>query len=168
MRGKPEPTVLGIVLIGITPACAGKTSCRTTHRISCRDHPRVCGENRQRHRRACRGAGSPPRVRGKQECFMREACWGRITPACAGKTKLNRIVYSLIKDHPRVCGENKQTGIFRKQKRGSPPRVRGKPAFNLTASSNVRITPACAGKTLSGSSWRFSPRDHPRVCGENP
>ena len=75
----------------ITPACAGKTNGPCPPRDREQDHPRVCGENG-----LCAGfhggrLGSPPRVRGK---LMFDTCaWStpRITPACAGKTKIRRI-----------------------------------------------------------------------------
>ena len=50
---------------------------------------------------------------------------------------------------------------------GSPPLARGKLSFFSTLSLFLRITPACAGKTLSSSSQMFSKRDHPRLRGEN-
>ena len=91
-----------------------------------------------------------------------------ITPACAGKTRHALIECFYPRDHPRVCGENsferRQTLLYR----GSPPRVRGKPCKMFGITYPLGITPACAGKTLSGiRNDRFC-GDHPRVCGENP
>ena len=51
--------------------------------------------------------------------------------------------------------------------RGSPPRVRGKLADFSELFHAVRITPACAGKTLVRLSLSTRIKDHPRVCGEN-
>ena len=44
MRGKGVCLFLGLPLIGITPACAGKSL--VIGRIACEheDHPRMCGE----------------------------------------------------------------------------------------------------------------------------
>ena len=50
---------------------------------------------------------------------------------------------------------------------GSPPRVRGKLLMRGSRPCECRITPACAGKTLSMSSRILRRKDHPRVCGEN-
>ena len=70
-----------------------------------------------------------------------------ITPACAGKTFLPDFPQARNGDHPRVCGENvKNKNVIDKSK-GSPPRVRGKPAFSRMGDSTRWITPACAGKT---------------------
>ena len=66
-----------------------------------------------------------------------------------------------------MCGENKQTGIFQKQKKGSPPRVRGKPCEYGICDECPGITPACAGKTNEVDDEVDDNEDHPRVCGEN-
>ena len=50
---------------GITPACAGKTPHQPLLPSSCRDHPRVCGENYGMNGAYWCAEGSPPRVRGK-------------------------------------------------------------------------------------------------------
>ena len=51
--------------------------------------------------------GSPPRVRGKLANLDKSYNTFRITPACAGKTLTITINNNLLKDHPRVCGENR-------------------------------------------------------------
>ena len=50
---------------GITPAGAGKTLPLSISPSLARDHPRRCGENRQRFRTSISYIGSPPQVRGK-------------------------------------------------------------------------------------------------------
>ena len=76
----------------------------------------------------------------------------RITPACAGKTKEVKQKVTYEKDHPRVCGENSQCHRLHTQGRGSPPRVRGKLMVLVEHKHGGRITPACAGKTMSSRS----------------
>ena len=49
---------------------------------------------------------------------------------------------------------------------GSPPRVRGKDAFDELFGLETRITPACAGKRHHFCGSRNDHWDHPRVCGE--
>ena len=66
-----------------------------------------------------------------------------------------------------MCGENLQDPAARGCRVGSPPRVRGKPHISHVSPPSHRITPACAGKTRNTASPSSSPRDHPRVCGEN-
>ena len=91
----------------------------------------------------------------------------RITPACAGKTRREAPYRAPEEDHPRVCGENPIFGAFCSRHRGSPPRVRGKLQMTLSSVLNIRITPACAGKTCFIKTFKNHPQDHPRVCGEN-
>ena len=70
---------------GITPACAGKRKCRTSHTAVPKDHPRVCGEKYAQSYSKRWRRGSPPRVRGKGHPFLAERRHFGITPACAGK-----------------------------------------------------------------------------------
>ena len=51
------------------------------------------------------------------------------------------------KAHPRVCGENPETGEVKERLVGSSPRVRGKlPGWGANGGRGGLI-PACAGKT---------------------
>ena len=66
MREKPIKNVDNFKIIGITPACAGKT--------------------KKLEEAETDEEGSPPRVREKPlSALLLEGCQG-ITPACAGKT----------------------------------------------------------------------------------
>ena len=51
---------------------------------------------------------------------------------------------------------------------GSPPRVRGTAASGQYIVVALGITPACAGNSLAPGFACAAPRDHPRVCGEQP
>ena len=125
VRGKDEFLQRLILAAGITPACAGKSWKVLICLPIDGDHPRVCGKSRngetdqkdeRDHPRVCgeKGAvapgrraraGSPPRVRGKEQQGGRACRRGGITPACAGKSIFLYPLYSGCKDHPRVCGE---------------------------------------------------------------
>ena len=111
--------------------------------------------------------GSPPQVRGKLYATEGVLLKYRITPAGAGKTALLLIVFVLLRDHPRRCGENADYAFPDRDIRGSPPQVRGKLSFFLCQPSMYGITPAGAGKTLSVYHHYTLNRDHPRRCGEN-
>ena len=90
----------------------------------------------------------------------------RITPACAGNSFGFPQLLLLLRDHPRVCGEQAVTPETVKVWAGSPPRVRGTVVQTTLYKIEQRITPACAGNR-SFQLWactRYS--DHPRVCGE--
>ena len=90
-----------------------------------------------------------------------------ITPADAGKTRLNRRLLFILKDHPRGCGENPAWSWAQAVRAGSPPRMRGKLDSIVFVPCDSRITPADAGKTHLVGINQSHPRDHPRGCGEN-
>ena len=131
---------------GITPACAGKRGGPVCLLCWLWDHPRVCGEKRA------------------VLTFLTSA--SGITPACAGKSMLFSGFANTFRDHPRVCGEKFRYGALCDSLEGSPPRVRGKDPRIECDGAYSGITPACAGKSRSTTSYWAGIRDHPRVCGE--
>lgn len=69
-----------------------------------------------------------------------------VSPAYAGKRRVEKTPCLWYTDHPRVCGEKDYiTGLIVAGV-GSPPRMRGKGYRRMVARSFNRITPACAGK----------------------
>ena len=86
VRGKRRLSSLCRGTSRITPAGAGKTLTLRPVRPLRADHPRRCGENREKLGDDAARCGSPPRMRGKhcdeEAVRMRD----RITPAYAGKT----------------------------------------------------------------------------------
>ena len=126
----------------------------------------MCGEKRLNGYYFSDSLGSPPRVRGKGESPEKGENGLRITPACAGKRWFSARYTSAFWDHPRVCGEKIGHALALRRLLGSPPRVRGKVRNARIKYLNVRITPACAGKSMAWMPTSISRRDHPRVCGE--
>ena len=130
------------------------------------DHPRMRGEK-------CLGfvfvflpKGSPPHARGKAWYFSIVLARSGITPACAGKSAIDRHIHTDLQDHPRMRGEKKSTALRGLVQTGSPPHARGKvycPPHCLTA---CRITPACAGKREAIFALIVFTQDHPRMRGE--
>ena len=106
-------------------------------------------------------------MRGKHD----NAIFGRgrrgITPAYAGKTQDVYIVRQHRRDHPRICGENNSISALSGLDIGSPPHMRGKQRFAYPNYTNLRITPAYAGKTSVTVYTDLIFKDHPRICGEN-
>ncbi len=166
VRGKVENLHLDLHGLGITPACAGKSLKGIRPPSKNQDHPRVCGEKPFSVPGTLFPSGSPPRVRGKAVEYVKNKVSEGITPACAGKRTTSRIWCSMAQDHPRVCGEKKAAVTTLFWTGGSPPRVRGKDRDIARSRHAVGITPACAGKSISGTTARVSAWDHPRVCGE--
>ena len=128
----------------------------------------MCGE--KCCTRPCRDClpGSPPRVRGKERQDGTFASASGITPACAGKSIASPFSFTLLQDHPRVCGEKPFLAAELALMTGSPPRVRGKAFMKRYFSSYGGITPACAGKSGGYPNHHHGDWDHPRVCGEKP
>ena len=166
VRGKVDGDSRGVVLNGITPACAGKRRGRGRERERRQDHPRVCGEKPFRSNHSTTSEGSPPHVRGKGGLRAAVGILAGITPACAGKSFSGTLVSPVSLDHPRVCGEKVGFVFQLACPLGSPPHVRGKETLYMSTLENHRITPACAGKSIFGELPPFSTKDHPRVCGE--
>ena len=106
-------------------------------------------------------------MRGKRRRSIRTLHHEGITPADAGKTHSNGTHGTFSRDHPRGCGENSCNSSIITGKLGSPPRMRGKPVQSECPPSELRITPADAGKTRIHITITISSRDHPRGCGEN-
>ena len=148
MRGKVSSAFSKKVALRITPACAGKRCSLLAGPPHPEDHPRVCGEKCVPISGRWSGIGSPPRVRGKVAPFHCTNSHGGITPACAGKSILQKASRRICRDHPRVCGEKRCATRFWRTTTGSPPRVRGKGAVRYQDRRFKRITPACAGKRL--------------------
>ncbi len=131
----------------ITPACAGRSTLNGSKKVGFWDHPRVCGEKFAPLPPASFAQGSPPRVRG--EVFGSTPTFSMIgiTPACAGRSRRPWRCRPLSWDHPRVCGEKAQRAQNLRRAGGSPPRVRGEALVCVIVFMEVRITPACAGRS---------------------
>ena len=107
VRGKAAGASVGRLVVGITPACAGKSMrCRMLHKTHW-DHPRVCGEKLSFGTVAQIPLGSPPRVRGKEVQIEQTGVRAGITPACAGKSCQAGQESRGAQDHPLVCGEKR-------------------------------------------------------------
>ena len=146
MRGAHDRSGLIVQYLGIIPACAGSSSCRT-HRNSWRwDHPRVCGEQAGMPMNTVLETGSSPRVRGAAIDVPKASIAPGIIPACAGSSSRQSRRAPAGRDHPRACGEQEL------------PRC--------GAVDDLGIIPARAGNSLWRRLSRQGSRDHPRACGE--
>ena len=165
-RGKVFLTDLVRIVVGITPAWAGKSPRLPDSKPAGKDHPRVGGEKIKAAARVGRCAGSPPRGRGKVRFVLLLAVLVGITPAWAGKSPCSSKLVNAFEDHPRVGGEKMILPMTESRLWGSPPRGRGKDKSGGEGGTLRRITPAWAGKSpvcalIGRSRW-----DHPRVGGE--
>ena len=151
----------------ITPACAGTTVYTYVNNECVVDHPRLCGDYLDALEMAVSYWGSPPLVRGLLTLSTPARLAPGITPACAGTTLWGAIIMTVIKDHPRLCGDYNLTenGILvfigspplvrgyeivqntLDHAWGSPPLVRGLHRYPMLINAIMGITPACAGTT---------------------
>ena len=163
MRGKACLTLIIRLLLGITPAHAGKSLPAVLKCPPTRDHPRVCGEKRRVRSWRALLLGSPPRMRGKVVLSSENPLCRGITPAYAGKRVSRSPAKTGAWNHPRVCGE-KAFGCRRCTfPQGSPPRMRGKGSRMTRATSMVGITPACAGKSARRQAGPPGPAPPPQM-----
>ena len=125
------------------------------------------GEDAQQPYSPVIGCGSPPHARGRLLVDEPFVAGDGITPACAGKTPLERPPQWRRQDHPRMRGEDSNLRRLRATISGSPPHARGRLSIVAKAMKTVRITPACAGKTPNGPDHSCSRTDHPRMRGED-
>ena len=148
MRGKAKHLKQNANHLRITPAHAGKSSCRYCSRPRTKDHPRPCGEKTMPAQSKTRGAGSPPPMRGKGRPLCRPPQPDGITPAHAGKSDPCYSDRGGNGDHPRPCGEKLHLVWALVTVVGSPPPMRGKGLAFWHGVPLLRITPAHAGKRL--------------------
>ena len=166
-RGRPTTDMRVLQRAGITPACAGKTVPEKRPQVHLPDHPRMRGEDTRCASCPFSSLGSPPHARGRRRSCQRGFGRCGITPACAGKTNYDEHILRKDTDHPRMRGEDTLPTLFSTTSSGSPPHARGR--LNEIASSvrEVRITPACAGKTQRFRFVAGASVDHPRMRGED-
>ena len=186
-RGKVFDGLAIAALVGITPACAGKSTPYHNDGLCATDHPRVRGEKHRLHVRlhplwgitpACAGKSysarcsrsgcrDHPRVRGEKCSRINSLREDMGSPprarGKAGSAPAGRIAAG---DHPRVRGEKSITPISAPTGAGSPPRARGKVEVDELLRVHTGITPACAGKRSYIDWAKLDCEDHPRVRGE--
>ena len=151
----------------IIPADAGSTKNRDTPGGLQRDHPRGCGEHSSMMICVYAQLGSSPRMRGAPCCPDGDSQAQGIIPADAGSTPDRVAGATIVRDHPRGCGEHIILMDVLDTQHGSSPRMRGALAGRLGLIRRSRIIPADAGSTPVRM-WTADPdEDHPRGCGEH-
>ena len=127
----------------------------------------MCGNDFQEIPQLIHLGGSPPLVRERLRKLRGARCCHRITPACAGTTRTSIPHARVLRDHPRLCGNDYSPPIVSKSISGSPPLVRERHWKSLLGRRWIRITPACAGTTQPVKLRTQCLRDHPRLCGND-
>ena len=166
MRGKGRCLWFCKLVLGITPAYAGKRKICLWPWATTQDHPRICGEKPHSVLVDPVCVGSPPHMRGKGRATTARVAHTGITPAYAGKSLLYHFFRDFARDHPRICGEKCRIIYVLVSKPGSPPHMRGKVCVASELARYSGITPAYAGKSQIASFGTTGKKDHPRICGE--
>ena len=156
----------GRSISGSIPACAGKPRTSEVSKRGWRVHPRVCGEALGVVVGQVDQRGPSPRVRGSHADPGRRGDRHGSIPACAGKPRRPRSGTTLLRVHPRVCGEARRPRDFARSSTGPSPRVRGSRRVPRVGHLGRGSIPACAGKPARASSIPRPGAVHPRVCGE--
>jgi len=133
---------------------------------SCKDHPRMRGEEVHEGASAPIVRGSPLHARGRGDREVNMVVPDRITPACAGKSSWLAHPDRAIEDHPRMRGEELVCESAVTSLDGSPPHTRGRAVSGAGGSGSSGITPACAGKRFMRKEAPEFRTDHPRMRGE--
>ena len=125
-RGKVWNIAWALEQERITPAYAGKSLHFGRREEIQEDHPRLRGEKRLSASISNGFPGSPPLTRGKGVARFTSLRREGITPAYAGKSKRQKLIYINQKDHPRLRGEKLNSIEYKTFDAGSPPLTRGK------------------------------------------
>ena len=112
-------------------------------------------------------SGSPPLARERLLLGTLRVYLLRITPACAGKTFSTSELTEVHEDHPRLRGKDIVPHDREAFRLGSPPLARERPIPVQQMQLQLRITPACAGKTLPKTGSLIPKEDHPRLRGKD-
>ena len=137
-------------ILGITPACAGNRVKARARNNARQDHPRLRGEQPPRRQFKCRALGSPPLARGTDAIARIKNNAAGITPACAGNRLYRNSCQGVLRDHPRLRGEQCFWPVRLAVGIGSPPLARGTACATRSNGCNAGITPACAGNSAFG------------------
>ncbi len=110
--------------------------------------------------------GPSPRARGAARPTARSASPAGTIPVCAGSRSGCGRTSPTRWDHPRVRGEQFGARAGRFRRSGPSPRARGADRPPRLARGADGTIPACAGSRSCLIRTRPSPRDYPRVRGE--
>ena len=171
----------------VSPACAGNTARRAAAIVSSSGQPRVRGEHWTCRFTGGLASGSAPRARGTPDAHPGTQARKRVSPACAG-TQKRAFVYRPVErvspacagntfralgrlyigpGQPRVRGEHCPVAVSTRSSAGSAPRARGTHVARDFAQEQDRVSPACAGNTLSARRTGRLRSGQPRVRGEH-
>ena len=152
-------------LVGSIPACAGEPVSPTLMSVLAGVYPRVCGGTGKGAGTRAAKRGLSPRVRGNPSDTRPNVRSIGSIPACAGEPAGPSGAAPRRRVYPRVCGGTAGDTIEPGKIQGLSPRVRGNPVVAHAPLQRQGSIPACAGEPRTPTTWRYSMRVYPRVCG---
>ena len=133
------------------------------------DHPRICGEHRQRPHRSSRTAGIIPAYAGSTEKLSEASgLLAGSSPHMRGARRTTRGQTASWGDHPRIRGEHRDVAVELLLLAGIIPAYAGSTqlpvcGFLRLSGSSPHTRGAPCGRALSS----HRNRDHPRIRGEH-
>ena len=145
MRGKQRECGSCFFRVRLIPAGAGNIKNSIARACWCRAHPRGCGEHAFRYPGTHGSTSSSPRVRGTYRISEYLSGFLGLIPAGAGNIVSRRLLWLILRAHPRGCGEHELNGFTSVPAKGSSPRVRGTSNFYVEVTGQTGLIPAGAG-----------------------
>ncbi len=167
VRGRPPGRSRSWTRCRNTPAGAGTTLSARNAAPEKPEHPRGCGDDVKRDRVESSWLGTPPRVRGRRGGDIGGPRGEGNTPAGAGTTLGLGSGSCQLAEHPRGCGDDVPGRSRPDRRRGTPPRVRGRPTRAVPVLHRRGNTPAGAGTTACRDMSARQRWEHPRGCGDD-
>ena len=132
---------------GSSPHTRGALWGAVAEAVADTDHPRIRGEHARDPLPREGGRGSSPHTRGAPAQLAAALPPSGIIPAYAGSTRSCRALSARCRDHPRIRGEHRLSGLYTGDGQGSSPHTRGARKSPRKAREWPRIIPAYAGST---------------------
>ena len=166
VRGREVCAGVVLVLLGNTPASAGKRNLDNAVVGLAGKYPRECGEEYTEFRSDSDSPEIPPRVRGRASNRPIDNQGAGNTPASAGKSSGDLVALVELGKYPRECGE--EMPVLEKSRKCPeiPPRVRGREGLSGPTTTSAGNTPASAGKRQHPPDPLALGGKYPRECGE--
>ena len=164
-RGGPFALTACLIVGGLIPARAGRTTASGTCRRCGRAHPRSRGADYADLEQGSPEWGSSPLARGGRGAARQHPLRRGLIPARAGRTSSTRPRATPSWAHPRSRGADSSYSVRPRITVGSSPLARGGPRPRLRVRARLGLIPARAGRTERRWGVDLVVRAHPRSRG---
>ncbi len=164
-RGGPGEVDVRVVLVGLIPAGAGRTTAPSLSSRATRAHPRWRGADTGGRFSLTRASGSSPLARGGPSAMRRQEARDGLIPAGAGRTTSTTRSGAPSRAHPRWRGADLCSSALASRLSGSSPLARGGHVRDRQVRVGRRLIPAGAGRTGPRARLSCGSAAHPRWRG---